>query len=37
MDVGCCDPKPCRDGDKLMFRTSISSILGGLQRREMGL
>ena len=42
VDAECCDLKPCCEGDKFMcgvmlFRTSLSSILEGLQRKEMGL
>ena len=42
VNVERCDLKPCCEGDKLMcgvmlFRTSLSSILEGLQRRDMGL
>ena len=42
VDVECCDLKPCCEGDRLMcgvmlFTTSLSSILEGLQRRDRGL
>ena len=42
VDVECKDLKPCWEGERgmcgVMFvRTSLSSILAGLQRREMGL
>ena len=42
MGVECCDLNPCSEGDKLMcgvvlFTISLSSILEGLQRRNIGL
>ena len=42
VEVECCGRKPCWDGDRgmwwlMLFRTSLSSILDGVQRSEMGL
>ena len=42
VDVECCGLKPCWASDKgmcglMLFRTSLSSILDGVQRSEIGL